>query len=405
MFTENSLPLPELAESEKPSLHIYLPGIMGSDQGMKPIYDVVSKAVEEHYPGAQFEGKNSYISPDTLKLPDRDRHILLARKVIAALSEQRDVHLYGHSLGAIELSRVMELVKRYRPDLKNDHPDLQKIHIVLMSPAGFGNGLRQTVEMLGRLKNIVTAGVESSGHIYGLETVAYLPIKAKGADANSATFISPPEQAGMINRFHPRESQRGDFGGADGVANDIPFVYQQPIAEVAEKRFAHLSETEKQQLANIDQNIWQHAEAGDEAAVRADLVERGRLLSKYTQASYEGKPLGEEAETTPAEEKAADKATWGLYAQALLGSGRLLVGMLTGKTYKEIKSLHDAGVDISFLVPEYDTLVKMEEIVDLLGKEEIEKKTILLKSTTHSSSSNSPSMLAAAIGRLKSMRS
>lgn len=109
-------------------------------------------------------------------------------------------------------------------------------------------------------------------------------------------------------------------------------------------------------------------------------------------------------EQTQAEEKAADKATWALYAQALLGCGRLLVGILTGKTYKEIKSLHDSGVDISFLVPEYDTLVKMEEIVDLLGKEDIEQKTILLKTTTHSSSSNTPSMLAQAIGKLKSMR-
>lgn len=378
------------------SLHIYLPGIMGTNQGMEAIYAEVEQAITEHYPGATFEGKNSYISPDTLKLPDKDRHILLARKIVEALKENRDIHLYGHSLGAVELARVMFLVRKLRPDLKPDHPDLQRLHLVLMSPAGFGKNVRQSVEMLSRMKNILMAGSELSGHIYGLETLAYIPLKAQGVGKNDATFFSPNEQAGLITRFYHQYSQRGEFGGSSS-ANEVPGVVQTPIPEVVAKRFARLSDDEKQKLYEIDDFIHIHAARGDREAVQADLVRRGKLLSKYAQETYNGLP----AENTKEEVEEADQTTWQLYAQALLGSGRLLASILRGSTYSELKPLMDAGVDITFLVPEYDALVKMREIEEFLGDVDPEERTILLKTTTHSSSSLAPRMLAQALQRLK----
>ncbi|MBW7944240.1 hypothetical protein H3C70_02480 [Patescibacteria group bacterium] len=391
-------PAAESHETEShSSLHIYLPGIMGTDQGMKAIYDEVAQAVQEHYPGAQFEARNSYISPDTLKLPDRDRHILLARKVVQALSDRQDIHLYGHSLGAVELARVMFLVRKMRPDLKGDHPDLQKLHLVLMSPGGFGKNLRQLAQGVYRMKDILLAGSEKSGHIFGLETVAYLPLKAPGAKKDDAVFLSAPEQAGLITRFFHDESQRGKAGGSP-VANEIDGVYQTHNPDTLQARFARLTDEEKQKLYEYDDLIWIAAQRGDQATVRQLFTKRGRILGKYVQETYSGLPI-EETET-PEQQEETEKATWRLYAQAMLGSARLITGLLTGSSYRELKPLYDAGVDVSFLVPEYDALVKMNEIVDFLGEDEAKERALLLKTTTHSSSSVAPGMLAEAFKKI-----
>lgn len=396
----------------KPSLHIYIPGIMGTDQGMSAIYKEVESSIKENYPGSVFEGKNSYISPDTLKLPDRDRHILLARKVVQALKDGQDVHLYGHSLGAVEVATVLGLVKKMRPDLRDNHPDLQKLHLVLMSPAGFGKDFLQSIQMIGRLKNIVTAGAESSGHIYGLETIGYLPLKAEGSTKDEAKFIPLDQQAQIMTDMLRDKSQRGQFGD-DAEAGKSEGILQSQASEVLEKRFGRLTDAEKTQLREIDDALIFYGKRGNGPEFQGYLKRRGQLLSKYAQQTYDGLPLepkDESVAATPDTEQdtevvdaETEKATWRLYAQAILGSLSLIGGIISGRTYREIKPLSDAGVDVSFLVPEFDVLIKMKEISDFLGKDKVDKAQ-RLETSTHSNSSFTPRMLAEAFTRIASRR-
>lgn len=371
---------------------------------MKAAYDVLAAAISEHYPGATFEGKSSFISADTMKLPEPDRFLLLARKVVRAIDNHQDVHLYGHSLGAAEVARTLFLVKKMRPDLKGDHPDLKHLHIVLMSPLGLTKNLNETATMLARTKNIVTAGSEKSGHIYGLETVAYLPLKMPGASQDVAQFLPAPEQAGLVTRIFAEESQRGTYGGS-ALANEVESFYLQPDPEVLIKRFARLSDDEKKKLTDIDNSIFDLLKLGAIEEVRTLFTERGRLLSKYSQETYAGLPIEEKTsspEIAETEEPPVEKATLGLYFQAMLASFRLMASVVSGNTYRQVKPLYDAGVDVSFLVPEYDALVKMSEIVDFLDDDETEvlKRTTLIKTATHSSTSVGPKVFADVIKRL-----
>ncbi len=404
-FPYSQEPTPPNPEHTQDSLHIYLPGMMGTDKGMKPIYADVQTTIAELYPGAQFVGKNSLISPDLLTHPEKDRFILLARQVVQAIGEGRHVYLYGHSFGAVEMTHILELVKKLRPDIWRAGTDINKVHITLMSPAGFGKDMLQTLTMLRRLQGILLASSEDSGHIYGLETIHFLPLRAFGSNPDTLHFLTPETQATVMTKLFFAESQLGEHGEYPH-ATTLDQIYAQPDLIVLERRFRLLSPVQKRELQEIDDLLSSYAEteSGRKDQVILCLQRRGKLLSTYVQQTYDGKLEGPQptrhthSATDGVEKEGQDRTSLFVYIQAALGAVQLLKSYFTGHPYHELKAWYIKGVDTSFLIPEYDVLIKAREIAEFLGPDEkVEARSVILRTTTHSSSSIEPSTISASI--------
>lgn len=389
-------------ESVKHSLHIYLPGIMGSEKGMAPIYEKLEEVIHEQFPNAEFIGKNSLISEDFARRPDGDRYVLLSRQISETLAHGQEIYLYGHSLGAVEVTHILQRLKLLQPDLWRTGKGSERIHVVLMSPAGFGKSMSQIARGVGRLKDIVLAGAELSGHIYGLETFAYLPLRKQGSSAEIMEATDAQEHAELLTKFFPSVSQLGRSGEAEPT-DRLDQEFMQPDSEQLRARFHSLTDEEKSALHQIDDSIHFYAAKGNTEYVQEYVRRRGRLLSKYSQLAYAGNlPERAHAPDKPndTELESEQQFPWSAYAQALLGMGRLVGSVLTGNTYRQMKSWKEKGVDISFLIPEFDVLVKVSEIEEFLSEDgDIHDRAIMLRSTTHSSSSVETSVLRDSVKR------
>ncbi len=373
------------------SLHVYLPGILGTTRGMKATYQEMKRVILELDPEATFIGKNSFISLDAFNLPNKKRHHTLAQQVLAALDQNRQVYLYGHSLGVAELARVVSFI--------DYSENLDRLHLILMSPVGFGKNLKQMAEMLKRLRSMVFVHSERLNPTFGLETLAYLPLLKASGSNNKPTFVSSSDMAALVTRNFYQHSQLGDFGRSR-EAETIPAVLFSPASPSLVERFLGLSTQQQQRLKIIDTTIGFLDERKKPQEVQEAFARRGTLLAKNVEATFNGLSLSGTAIDQDEDTEPIEKTTWLLYAQAFLGSLQLLSEVVRGIPYKELASLQQAGVDISFLVPEFDTLVRLSEIVDFLGDDAIEKKAVQLRTATHNSAGLRPEIIAEAVRHL-----
>jgi hypothetical protein len=390
-------------EQEPRSLHVYIPGIAATTEGMQDVYRQLENDIRTRYPNAEFDGRNSMASEDLMKKPEHDRHVKLGLKIAAALREGRDVHLYAHSLGTIETAKVLEHVLAAHPAMKRgEHTD--KLHITLISPAGFGKNMAKTVESLARMPRVMTMKTELSGHIFGLETLQYLPLKKPFAAPKEPSFVGIKEQSDLITKTFPVFSQLEEYGGKENTS-EISTAYSDLNEATLQARFNTLSPEEQVELRAIDDEVNHFLEKGDKNAVQHHLMRRGKLLSAYIGKAYGGDALVQlnnqenlsDEEMKKKEEEALDKVPWHTFAQALLGVGGIFSGLLAGQPYHKLKEWQQRGVDIKFLVPEFDVLVKLSEIAEFLGGDDKLKTKAVVMPGTHSSSTINPQSITDAL--------
>lgn len=315
---------------------------------------------------------NSILSTDSKdigNIRDSEQYYLqTAQQIIQQLENNSKVVLTAFSLGPSVLTRVMKKIEETNPQILKDKA--KNLQVIMMAPAGFFKDINSAFSLVGRVSKVGLALADLPGPLSRLsspwqeiESTSLIPI----------TGLTIAQQATALRKAYGDKSQ-----------------YEEGITEISDveitKYVDHLDPKDRSELERLDNQLQDYIKAVDWDGFRKILKVRGRLLLKYVDKAYAGKyfPDGEKREEKV---KLSMVESLRLKGAATLGLGRLFFDIFKGEPLKLLERLRKQGVPISFLIPEYDVLVKTKEIKEFFGlaDEQIDSRMLLLSSFAHAS--------------------
>jgi hypothetical protein len=327
-------------------------GILGTDKGLYGIKDALSSV----YGKENLKAYNSVVSFDT---PHEKRFDKMADDLVEAFNSGENIYVTAHSMGQTEFT---EAFKRAEKKLRREHPDwyrdnqkgaqehiFKKLYLTAISPAGFFQG------PVGSLKFIKRAGeLTVAGTLPGLDR---LPNNHRAIDMLQMFPLDVDQTvlAQAMRKAFPEMSQYTD--GALEIPNN-PTTNYTPL--LSEKQRPILEKNNSQ----IKKGLAKGLATDNWSSFRKAVRRRSNLLPGILGKAYEDPSVGKQ------ETEKQQKASLGLYAQAIPDALSIGINILRGKSYKLLERLYRRGVALRFLVPENDLVVYRPEILDFFKNED-----------------------------------
>lgn len=353
-------------ESSKPNKYIFISGMFGTDKGIAPI----DLALKDYFGQDNVLSYNSSVSSDQ---PDLHSEKKIADSIETFLSNGERLTVIAHSLGATELYRCLRHIEESESDFLKQN--VCNLNIVLLAPAGFFEGLSKSASFLKRVIEVArtqptTAFKALPSQLQGIESTVLIPIQN----------MDDIEITDVLKSAFPKRSQ---------YCADDPRLY--PSNNLTDRKIDYrrlLTEEERENLDAIDSKLVCASNIGDWIIFKGLLKQRGRLLSRVAKLTYEGCQSEKELKKINA---------FIPFAVAKLGIP-LLIDAVIGKPYKYLLRLIQQGVAVDFVIPEYDVVVKIDEIIEFYQKADIPlSKLPIMRPHTHLSFAFQPEALIQAL--------
>lgn len=362
-----SSPTPErLGENE--TFCLFLPGALATRKGVVGL----KIALESFYGQENTTVVNSAFSFD---LPDRQRFSKMANRLIEERALGKRISLIAHSFGPVEMGRIFDEIMTREPAFFSPE-NIKDLDIVLIGPVGFFEGFSGAVSFLKRF------GITINSQL-NLAPFNWIPSSLRGIE--STNLVSPEgiDKDNLISTLREVLPQLSQY------REEFTQIEFSPMRDYR----SQLSQDESLALDKIDNQITQTIKKQNWARFKKLLKQRGQLLSFHLGRAYSGQYFDEEE--VPTEEQITLRQALKLYGQSLLGMSSLLKDMFSGKPLRLINSLKRKGARVIFFVPEFDVVVRSDEVISFfnLSKEEITSFVCLLAGYTHASFAFQPEVL------------
>lgn len=350
----------------------------------------IDKALKEQFGEKSVFTQNSIISFDH---PQKDRFFAMAQMIEKRVRSKQAVTLVGHSFGVNELVRTLEVLEKTNSEAFKQEI-IPNLDIILIGPCGFIEHLTKIPRLLRTIEVARTQApipLIMRNELQGVESITYLPISDIEPDEMAQILhLAYPDRSQLVNQYVVSSSLEGD-----GFIDTLPTERQQSIKNMKEKGGGLT-------LQEIDQRITIAIVAKNWPVFRNLLKRRGAVLVKEIHLAYDGKNNQKSPPSRRLEAESTNfKELLITIAQALLDMTTLIAESLHSKPYKKMKQLMEQeGVNIKFVVPQLDVLVKLTEIRQFLGEKELDTLVAMITSATHASSGFRSKGLAKAIKSL-----
>jgi hypothetical protein len=345
-----------LEKQEKQKKHaLFISGMKGTDNDLLRI----GSGLRGEYGGENVTMFNSIFSTDT---PNRQRFETMADVIQERAATGLDIVV--HSLGAEELRRAVKILKKRDKEFFDKLENAENLRIVLVAPSGFSQGVKERIQYTKGFLNILkhhdhemsTLFARDDSVLRGLESLHIFPLD-NAADVTQKLTETAPEW-----------SQKR--GKTDIVRFDEP----QSNKNYIERK---LNPEEQVYLSEVDRRL-QTALAEDSIEVARNLiVERGKVLRPVLSSFY-GCEFEPGLTSEEKKRKLPQRMGKFLVIRSLMRAGG-------GKAVKEFSKLSKEGVQVDWLVPEYDCIVPLktaEKYYDSLG-DDANGMIKLLEGATH----------------------
>lgn len=331
---------------------LFISGGSGTSAGISGI----KEGLERQYGAGKVDVFNSALDFEDPQNPKRFDQ--MADFVQSHSKEGLDI--VAHSLGAVELKKTIDIVKKRDEAFFDKKENVENVNIVLISPSGFSEGIKGPFRFLGR---ILRYGYEQGG----LGFMSKSDSSFRGIDALTAfppKGIKSQDLAEALRKAMPELSQL-DKGQS---AEIIPLQRE-------DNYLNKLSDKEKLQQELYSAMMSNAIANGNYDGLRYLVIGYGKMLRKPLEQVYKGN-----FESTGAPILEATKATIGGYIELL----NILVDAFGSKPMKELAKLKDKGVNVNFVIPEYDIIVPLDEAVAFFdGPDEASKHIKVAEGVAH----------------------
>ena len=308
---------------------LFISGGMGTYAGIRGI----KEGLEQSYGVGKVEVFNSVFSKDP---QNPNRFEQMADAIQKHAGEGLDI--VAHSLGAAELRKAIEIVKKRDETFFDRKENAENLHIALVSPSGFSEGIKGPFRFLARTWRFAREQADF-GKASKKDTLF------RGIDAITAfppQGISSSDLALALREAMPELSQyREGFTLA-------------PVVDTKESFESHLSLAQKEDIAIYGEIIRAAIENRNYSKLPSLIKTYGEKLRKPLIDVYAGNFESGEA---PIQE--ATRATMGGY----IGLLSTLVEGFGSKPMKELASLRQKGIRVDFVFPEYDVFMRLDEAI------------------------------------------
>lgn len=268
--------------------------------------------------------------------------------------------IVAHSLGAVELQKALDIVKKRDKTFFDKKENVENLHIVLISPSGFSEGIKGTFEDLARTL------------YYFYEELGSLPIYYKNSPHRGIEALTafPPEGidsnnlAEALRKAMPELSQLKDDSSVKTVS-----------LEKEQKYLDNLSDSKKEQV-EIYSNMMKIAISdGNYDGLRHLVIAYGNLLKDPLEQVWAGN-----FESTTAPVMEATRSTMGGYIELI----NTLINAFGSKPMERIAQLQAKGVWVDFIIPEYDIIFPLKNVINFFDNpDEGHAHAVVLEATAH----------------------
>jgi hypothetical protein len=353
-------------ETIKKSSHcLYISGIAWSVNGVK-------EGLEGEYGKGNADVFGSISSPDY----QNPRRFEQMADIIQNYAKD-GLDVFAFSLGAAELGRVIKVIKDRDKSFFENKENVDHLNIILGSPSGFNKGIIGGLRYLARA--IKFNREEGSSPI-----IAKGDTLKRGMDAIAAFPPKGVSRADLDQAMHeamPEISQ--DREGIEKIT-----------LEEGENYTPHLSEEHKKQVELYSGAINLAIENKNYDGLRHLVSAYGKLLKKPLDEMYSGKFDAAEGRQ---EMKELGKLTMRETVGGQIELLRIMNNALGSVPMQQLEELQRKGVNIKFIVPEFDTYVKVEQLIEFLGGS---RETVLEKMKIVPATHQLPSVERPKIGKL-----
>jgi hypothetical protein len=321
--------IPSEGLSNNPERHcIFISGAGGYHDGLKGIRE----GLEKPYGGSEnVTVFNSIYSPDQ---PNPRRFEQIADSIKHHLSKGQ-LDIVVHSLGAAELYRALKELKERDKNYFEDNERNKKLHIILVGPSGSSGNF---IEKAAYLKNVMRmARMELPN--------SPLPTNSNTLERGVASLSQFPSNIENIAQ-KTRDALPSSWSNRrDGIKN-ISF---KPIDNKE-----YLSSEQRARLVKLDAEF---NAATSKKDISKFLKQRGEIVkSSIDNLLSARKP----EDTPPAEPLEPHTNTKGLLKTIFIGLGN--------RPIKKFRRLAQNGVEVSWLVPEFDYVVPVKKALRFYDK-------------------------------------
>ena len=325
-FSNNELkPSPELI-NRKPHC-LFISGGMGTYAGIRGIKD----GLEQQYGIGKVEVFNSVFNFEDPQNPNRFEQ--MADNIQEHAKEGLDI--VAHSLGAAELKKAIDVVKRRDKTFFENKENTENIHVVLIAPSGFLKGIDGPFRFLSRtIRFVREQSPKSNTLLRGIDALtAFPPIGVTSEDLTLALREAMPE----LSQYQEDQERfsLSTVGSEENLAS-------------------RLSDVQKKEIADYSAVIRLAIDNKNYSGLRKLVKAYGEKLSKPLAEVYAGSLGLEEA---PIAE--ATRATMGGY----IGLLDTLIKGFGSKTMKEIADLEQKGVKLDLVISEYDIFMRLKDAI------------------------------------------
>jgi hypothetical protein len=277
---------------------------------------------------------NSILSSEA---PKPNRFEEMGELIQKKIKNKTPLTVIANCLGAVEFQTAIKTIEENTPGFFDNPDHIKNMKTVLISPSGFFKGKSGAMEYVRGLyylarneKNFPIISNLHSG-IRGLISInTFLP------DIHRETLIK-----GIRNAFSNYSQHK----------EDLPEVAFIPGRDYN----IHLPKEIRIKMKKIDERLKKAITQTDNKAIKMLLSFRGMITRKELDKAYNGDYFSKQ-EAIP---ERKDRWTMG----GFLKLGNVLKDMFQGKPMEKIKELKKNGMQVSFIVPEFDCLVPINEIL------------------------------------------
>lgn len=351
--------------SPKPPRHcLFISGIAWSVNGVK-------EGLEKEYGNGN---SDVFSSISSLDRQNPQRFEQMADIIQKHAGEGLDI--FAFSLGAAELGRALKLVEKRDKEFFGNEKNVGNLNIILGSPSGFNKGLIGGLRYLAR--TIKFNREEGSMPLFSKGDTL-----RRGMDALAAFPISVPqaELSSALQKAMPEMSQ--DREGIKKI-----------VLEDNKNYVSSLSEEQKKQVETYGDMIRLAIDNCNYDGLRHLVGSYGKIFKGSLDEMYKGcfDSTGDQ------ETKESGKLTMKEMVGGQIELLRIMNNALGSVPMRQLEALQEKGVNIRFIVPEYDIYVKVEQLIEFLGEssEKAYEKMKIVSGATH----QVPSVRRPEVGRL-----
>lgn len=241
--------------------------------------------------------------------------------------------IVAHSLGAAELKKAIERIKKREENFLDNKENTENLHIILISPSGFLKGIAGLFRFLERTRRF-----RSNTLLRGVDALTLFP--PVGISSENLTLALRK----AIPELSQYQENQEDFSLAT-VTSQENFT-------------SYLPDVRKESIANYSEAIRSAIENRNYSGLRSLVKAYGKKLRKPLAEVFAGKF---ESEETPIME--TTRVTMGSCIGGYLGLLDVLVKGFGSKTMEEIADLELKGVKLDLIIAEYDVFMRLKDAI------------------------------------------